>query len=319
MDNSDFAFLAHRHHRLYESIERAEQYVHSDPVSSLMRARQFIEFMVLGPLSSDSSKLSRAFPHEGRLQNAIEQLRRDNKITKAECESLTYVRQHGNDAVHNGYPDCDSAIRALKDCYFLAVRRLWQSESGRCPDPKAYRCPPRPAVITASARSISWRAWIIRPYPHYQDCREAFRKESIIAIGWHILGRLTGASSEELAQRLQAHFPENEGRWGRDVETILLFRDAISVNDLVVMAPYHRDESTVAVGQVSGPYEFRKSGSANRTVYAQQRRVRWLHTHVSRMDLPATVQRNIRKLTLVETSASDLLSFCQQRGYPLRP
>ena len=324
MERSDFDFLKDgTHDELHDIITGAEQhYAHSDSVVSLFRARQFMEFLVLGRFSAEISHLrgDRKYPD---LEIVIDNLRKVGEITKTQFDRLTFVRIHGNEAVHKNLGQSHLAHAALKECYSLALDWLWPGAGGPKPSHDSYQPPPRPVTVRRSIDPVSPpRAWIIRPYPNHEDCSDIFLHENIMAIGWNRLGELSSTISKEMLARRLAALAERAGidldryRLERDLETILLFLKEIRKCDLVVMAPYSDRSKLIAIGQVRGRYEFRKSESKKLADCAQQRKVKWF-PEFDRKLLPETVRRNIRKLTLVETNANDLLAFCREQGYKL--
>lgn len=318
MQESSFLFLATRHHDLLEPILRAESYAHQDPVTSLMRTRQFLELFVLRYLLDERIVTHCGRPGDGLLRNALQRARNDGCLTDSEHRLLDEVRQWGNDAVHLSRGGVSEALKALSRCYATAARVLGAELPAAQKPPSRYREFPQALVRSAVVPTPRLRAWVIRPYPHYTDCREAFRQRRIIAIGWHLLGSLEALTAEQVMQRLQTEFPRNQSRWDRDLETILLFRDTIRRHDLVIMAPYRKDEDRVAVGQVDGKYRFRSSHDKDNMVLAQQRSVVWHGLQEPRSSLPESIQRSIRKLTLVEVDVHDLLGYCEERWYKLR-
>lgn len=318
MNKSSFLFLATRHHDLLEPILRAESYAHHDPVTSLMRTRQFLELFVLRHLLDEVVVTQCGRPGDGLLKNALQRALNDGYLTDDEHRHLNEIRQWGNDATHRNHGSVAEALTALSRCYSACARVLGSELPAFQRPPSRYKPVSPPTTRPAGMPAQGLRAWVIRPYPHYTDCRAAFRQRRLIAIGWHLLGGLEGLTVEQVMQRLQATFPKNQARWDRDLETILLFRDTMRRHDLVIMAPYRKDEERVAVGQVDGKYKFRPSQDKHDLVLAQQRSVIWHGLDEPRNGLPDSIQRSIRKLTLVETDVHDLLGYCEERGYKLR-
>jgi hypothetical protein len=318
MAESAFDFLAQCNRDLLDPILRAEHYVYDDPVTSLFRTRQFVEFLVFKRLLNAPSMSQRLLQKDEKLRDAIRKLAASGRLCGDDFAFLEDVRQLGNDAVHQNRGSESAALRALARCYALAVKHLAPQTMGPTKVRPSYRYPPRPTSRPAKHIRPGLRAWVIRPYPHYQDCREVFRTKRLIAIGWHRLGGFAHLTVEQLRDHLETTFPENRSRWDRDLETILLFRDTMQVNDLVVMAPYHRDDDTVAIGQVATAYRYRPASQPDQVVCAQQRGVVWHSLQEPRQQIPDAVQRSIRKLTLVETDVHDLLEFCEHRGFKLR-
>lgn len=318
MQESSFLFLGTRHHDLLEPILRAESYAYQDPVTSLMRTRQFLELFVLRHLLEGGIFIQCSRSGDSLLKKALQRALDNGVLTANEHRLLDEVRQWGNDAAHRNRGGISEALKALSRCYCASARVLGAELSAAHRPSLRYKEVPKALARPAILPARGLRAWVIRPYPHYTDCRENFRRRRVIAIGWHLLGSLEALTAEQVMQRLQAEFPNNQARWDRDLETILLFRDIMQRDDLVIMVPYRKDEPRVAVGQVDGEYRFRFSQNKNDMVLAQQRSVVWHGLREPRSSLPESIQRGIRKLTLVETDVHDLLGYCEERGYKLR-
>lgn len=94
-----------------------------------------------------------------------------------------------------------------------------------------------------------------------------------VSVGWHELGDLRTISNgrDGLKKALDTTYPGSKARATAGRAGILArFRDEIQIGDLVV-APYKPD-STINVGEVTGPYYFETSAST----HVHRRPVRWI-------------------------------------------
>lgn len=166
MNKSSFLFLATRHHDLLEPILRAESYAHHDPVTSLMRTRQFLEFFVLRHLLDEVVVTQCGRPGDGLLKNALQRALNDGYLTDDEWRHLDEVRQWGNDAAHCNRGSKAVALAALSRCYSVSVRVLGSEFPASQRPPSRYKSVPPPTTHPAVMPARGLRAWVIRPYPH---------------------------------------------------------------------------------------------------------------------------------------------------------
>ena len=145
------------------------------------------------------------------------------------------------------------------------------------------------------------RAWVVRA-GREGETEEHNLDHSVISIGWDDWGEELDSFADRAAfgEHLKERFPdrdENGRRSGRD--QIWCFGKVIEVGDLVVMPqkrPALGRRRLIAIGRVTGPYEFNSSQPENTW---QRRKVDWLHTELpweqlqddlrKMVSLPATV------------------------------
>ncbi|WP_327115422.1 CBS domain-containing protein [Nocardia sp. NBC_01730] len=136
----------------------------------------------------------------------------------------------------------------------------------------------------------SRQAWLIRGGSDGEREMRALR-EGLAVIGWVEIGDLAAfATWEDLVAGLQSAYPAagraTIGNWAGQ---LWKFDTEIQVGDLVVM-PLKRHPGSVAIGYVSGPYQYRTGESAD---FRQVRPVDWRRTDVAwdsiRPDLRASL------------------------------
>jgi hypothetical protein len=195
------------------------------------------------------------------------------------------------------------------------------------PDTAPLSAPEAKAQDTPRASSLAriavnpHEAWVVRPYPHYKDRRREFLSAGIIAVGWWPLGGIGNASRTDVMAKLQLDYPEREARWAYDLGVLLRFRDEILDGDLVVMAPYTKDDHRVAIGLVAGPYHFVAAVANESGGYPHQRTVQWFPIGaapelVPRKDLPDRVVVTLNhRAIIVRTACAALANFCEDKGW----
>ena len=93
----------------------------------------------------------------------------------------------------------------------------------------------------------------MRPYPHNINRMPNFLENNLIAIGWPGIGDLTACDKQSVQQRILDKYGEVKTP---SVNTIVQFKDKISIGDLVLVVPKKEDGSELAIGQVSSAYFF---------------------------------------------------------------
>ncbi|MBF6061668.1 CBS domain-containing protein [Nocardia terpenica] len=134
------------------------------------------------------------------------------------------------------------------------------------------------------------RAWLVRAGSNGEREDRALG-EGLAIIGWHEMGDLSQYRDwSDLIHAVRSTYPNQSravvGNWAGQLQK---FDTEIAIGDLVVMRLKTRP-GYVAVGRVSGPYEFRANASED---FRQVRRVDWLRTDVPwesiRSDLRASL------------------------------
>ncbi|MFG3707088.1 restriction endonuclease [Micromonospora sp. NPDC047670] len=137
------------------------------------------------------------------------------------------------------------------------------------------------------------KAWIVRA--GRDDSYDALALDkSLIAVGWSTAGDLTETTSAtEIRERVRAAYPEVERRAVENYAIQLVaFRTKMSEGDIVLFL--RRTSPDVAVGRVTGPYEYRTDLPSG---IRHARSVRW-----SRTDIPrASVEREVLALPSLTT------------------
>ncbi len=141
-----------------------------------------------------------------------------------------------------------------------------------------------------------------------------------IAIGWHELGDLSAATSEEeIRERYIRTYPdENPSKAGNAVAMICKFRFALGMNQKIVT--YDRQQREYFIGNIAGDYYHNTDEISNAiSNYAHLRRVHWLG-RVSR-DLLSAPSRNSlgSSLTLFSVNEEVSTELLSHLGEPTTP
>jgi hypothetical protein len=115
MQSTNFKHLQDRWPKLYEHANSAEQYVHTDPHTSIIKLRCFAEQLV--------GTLYREFdlPCE-RNDGFFEKIKSPvflEVVDKKIQEKLNAIRMLGNKAIHKGYKSSDEALALLHEAYLI--------------------------------------------------------------------------------------------------------------------------------------------------------------------------------------------------------
>jgi hypothetical protein len=125
MKSTNFQHLQNRWPKLYEHVNSAEQYVHSDPHTAIVKLRCFAEQLV-GILYRELNlpcERNDTFFDKLRSQVCAEAI--DQNI----LEKLHAIRILGNKAVHESYVKSDDALALLHDAYLIG-QWLFKTYSG---------------------------------------------------------------------------------------------------------------------------------------------------------------------------------------------
>ncbi|KHD09421.1 hypothetical protein PN36_24165 [Candidatus Thiomargarita nelsonii] len=158
--------------------------------------------------------------------------------------------------------------------------------------------------------------WLIRPYPHNINRMPNFFEDNIIAIGWPGIGDLTACDKQSVQQRILDKYSEVKTA---SVNTIVQFKDEISIGDLVLVVPKKEDGSELAIGKVISAYLFNPEYDDYNIGYSHQRQVNWLEKKFARQKLPDDIQKTLslrgtlKKLN--EDKVDRLIKFLKSKGY----
>src|SRR5215469_761682 len=167
----------------------------------------------------------------------------------------------------------------------------------------------RPGGGTAPA------AWLVRG-GELGEREEIALREGLVIAGWNELGDLSGCSSREsIRHALKLTYPEVAdnviSNW---TGQLWRFREQIAPGDLVVM-PLHTRPGRVAIGHVTGPYEYRPDEPVG---FRQVRAVEWLRTDIRREDFRPDLRASITSLLTVcgitRNEASRRIASLAERG-----
>ncbi len=160
----------------------------------------------------------------------------------------------------------------------------------------------------------------MRPYPHNINRMPNFLENNLIAIGWPCIGDLTACDKQSVQQRILDKYGEVKKP---SVNTIVQFKDEISIGDLVLVVPKKEDGSELAIGKVISAYLFHPEYDDYNIGYSHQRQVIWLEKIFARQKLPDEIQkslsfrRTLQKLN--EENVDSLIKFLKSKGYDLKP
>ena len=150
--------------------------------------------------------------------------------------------------------------------------------------------------------------WLIRA-GNDNELVEAFREESMLAIGWNSIGDLSNATSrEEVKERYTTTYPERKvGRKRVDAGTLYRFANEIAENDLAMT--YNKSSRTYYVGYVDGPYRYVPCDEWDH--YPHRRSIEWVG-EIER-DQFSTPTKNTLGSTLTVFSVDDLIGEIESR------
>ncbi|MFI5777136.1 CBS domain-containing protein [Nocardia sp. NPDC051570] len=164
--------------------------------------------------------------------------------------------------------------------------------------------------MTAEVQSVrETRAWLVRAGSNGERESRALG-EGLAIIGWHEMGDLNRYRSwSALIDAVKDAYPDQSravvGNWAGQ---LWKFGDEIAIGDLIVMRLKTRP-GFVAVGRVSGLYEFRADAPED---FRQVRRVDWLRTDVPwesiRSDLRASLGSLLTVCELARHSAVERIT-----------
>ena len=158
-------------------------------------------------------------------------------------------------------------------------------------------------------------AWLVRGGERGEREEVALR-EGLAIVGWEELGDISGCGSREgIREVLRQTYPEVAdnviSNW---TGQLWRFSEQIRPGDIVVM-PLHTRAGQVAIGQVSGPYEYRHEESPG---FRQVRTVKWLRTDLPREafrpDLRASISSLLTVCGITRNDAARRVAFLAEHG-----
>ncbi|MEV6031479.1 hypothetical protein AB0L65_10045 [Nonomuraea sp. NPDC052116] len=164
-------------------------------------------------------------------------------------------------------------------------------------------------------RTAELRAWMIRGGREGQREARAL-EEGLVIIGWHEVGDLSRyRTRDQLADALRLAFPSAASNvianW---TGQLWRFATEIRPGDLVVM-PLRSHAGHLAIGTVTGAYEYRRQESED---FQQVRKVDWLRSDVSvetiRSDLRASLGSLLTVCGLTRNNAASRLAQIAATG-----
>lgn len=143
------------------------------------------------------------------------------------------------------------------------------------------------------------KAWLVRPIPHGTNRIEEFKSNNIVAIGWPLIGDLTGKSRSDIKTILQGQ-PYNylSLKLGNAYATVDILVNQMSIGDLVLVP----NKDDIYFGKIESDYVYDVSKDSNDEAYPHQRKIKWLNGPISRTQLPDALRSSLK----VQRTTADL-------------
>lgn len=143
------------------------------------------------------------------------------------------------------------------------------------------------------------KAWLVRPLPHGTNRIQEFKSNNIIAVGWPLIGDLTGKSRSQIKLILQGQ-PYNYSslKLGNAYATVDILVNQMSEGDLVLI-PNNDD---IYFGKIESNYVYDTTKDSDDEGYPHQRKIKWLNGPVSRTQLPDALRSSLK----VQRTTADL-------------
>lgn len=147
MERSNFSFLKEKQSTLAQLAEQAEQYIYSDPQSSVVKLRCYSE-LVVAYIYTELNLSTYG------LSNFFEKLKNDAFINAVEgcvIEKLHAIRIKGNKAAHADGVSIDDALWMVKEAYFIGAWLHIAIDKGNVEDLPQYQ---NPKPVTPEQESL---------------------------------------------------------------------------------------------------------------------------------------------------------------------
>ena len=132
--------------------------------------------------------------------------------------------------------------------------------------------------------------WLVRPYPHEQKRLTEFKKNNIVAIGWPLIGDLSGKSREDIKTILSKNPYNLSGlKLGNTYATFDIFVNKMRKGDIVLVP----DGDDIYFGEITSDYYLENSVDNDVDGYPHQRKVKWL-TDTSRKELSKALRSSLK-------------------------
>jgi restriction system protein len=158
-------------------------------------------------------------------------------------------------------------------------------------------------------------AWLIRG-GEKGEREDSALAEGLVIAGWEELGDIQGCMTREsIRQVLRQTYPDSaENIIANWTGQLWRFRHQIAGGDLVVM-PLHTRPGSVAIGEVTGAYQYRADQSPG---FRHVRPVKWLRTDVARdafrPDLRASITSLLTVCGLARSNAAGRIAELADKG-----
>lgn len=143
------------------------------------------------------------------------------------------------------------------------------------------------------------KAWLVRPFPNGTNRMEEFKSNHIIAIGWPLIGDLSGKSREEIKSILQGPpYNYTSLELGSAYSNVDILVNQISIGDLVLIP----NGDDIYFAKIDSTYRYDQSKDNDNEGYPHQREISFLAGPINRSLLP----QELRKSLKVPRAMSDL-------------
>ncbi|WP_055669751.1 restriction endonuclease [Desnuesiella massiliensis] len=143
------------------------------------------------------------------------------------------------------------------------------------------------------------KAWLVRPIPHGRNRMEVFKTDNIIAVGWPLIGDLTGKVRSDIKAILQGPpYTYSSLKLGSAYATIDILVNQMSKGDLILV-PNNDD---IYFGKIESDYIYDNSKDSDAEGYPHQRKIKWLYGPISRTQLPDELRTSLK----VQRTTADL-------------
>lgn len=135
------------------------------------------------------------------------------------------------------------------------------------------------------------KAWLIRPFPHGKNRINEFKSNNIVAVGWPLIGDLTGKSREDIKSILQGP-PYNYSslELGNAYATVDILVNQMSIGDLALIP----NGDDIYFVKINSNYKYDQSKDTDDEGYPHQREVSFISGPIPRSQLPEALRKSLK-------------------------
>lgn len=135
------------------------------------------------------------------------------------------------------------------------------------------------------------KAWLMRPFPHEKNRINEFKSNNIVAVGWPLIGDLTGKSREDIKSILQGPpYNYTSLQLGNAYATVDILVNQMSIGDLALIP----NGDDIYFAEINSDYKYDQSKDSNDEGYPHQRKVSFLSGPISRSQLPEALRKSLK-------------------------